>query len=269
MTEKIRPPLKWAGGKKQLLPQYAAMFPQDYRNYLEPMVGGGACLFYLRPQRAVIVDSNQELINFYIVVRDRLESLLEDLGRHVNEPDYYYSIRALDVATLTPVQRASRFLYLNKTGYNGLWRENRAGKHNVPFGRYKNPRYADRESLEQARRVLKNCLILHGDFSLALEHAGAGDFVYLDPPYHPLSATANFTGYTLGSFPESEQVRLAQVFMELSDRGCLVMESNSDTPLIWDLYQGFNISTVSARRAINCRPERRGPVTEVVIRNFG
>jgi DNA adenine methylase len=266
---KPKPPIKWAGGKGQLIPQFVPLFPKEsYELYLEPFVGGGAVFFHLTPQRAVLIDSNDELINFYLVVRDHPEELLEDLRKHKNAREYYYSVRALDPQQLSPVERASRFLYLNKTGYNGLWRVNSKGKHNVPFGRYKNPKIADRENLRLVSRALKNAAILCDDFGRVLDYAIPGAFVYLDPPYHPLSETANFTSYTPDAFGEEDQRRLAEVFRKLDSTGCLVMLSNSDTPFIRELYKGYDIQVVYAKRAINSRADRRGPITELVIRNY-
>ncbi|MDQ0285872.1 DNA adenine methylase [Desulfofundulus luciae] len=264
----IKSPLKWAGGKGQLIPQFEPLFPPNVREMAEPFVGGGAVFFHLRPPRAFLVDSNEELINFYLVIRDRLEELLVDLRCHKNSAEYYYRIRAVDPATLNPVQRASRFLYLNKTGYNGLWRVNKKGQHNVPFGRYKNPKIVDEEQLSKASAALKNAEIRCGDFSLVLEVARPGMFIYLDPPYHPLSQTSNFTSYTPGQFNERDQLRLADLFRELDRQGCLVMLSNSDTEFVRNLYEGYDIKTVYARRAINCRGDRRGAITELVIRNY-
>ncbi|HHY36776.1 MAG TPA: DNA adenine methylase [Firmicutes bacterium] len=267
--QKPKPPVKWAGGKTQLLSQFAPLFPrQKYNLYLEPFVGGGAVFFHLQPSAAILIDSNAELINFYRVVRDNLEQLLEDLAKHKNTREYYYSLRALDPEKLSPVQRASRFLYLNKTAYNGLWRVNSKGRFNVPFGRYKNPRIIDEENLQLVAGALRRAELLAGDFSLVLKLAPPGAFVYFDPPYDPLSETANFTSYTPGSFTREDQLRLSRVFAELDRRGCLVMLSNSDTPFIRSLYSSYNIRVVTARRAINCRPDGRGPVTELVIRNY-
>lgn len=268
ITNKPRPPVKWAGGKGQLLLQLAPLFPAGFNRYHEPFVGGGAVFFHLEPEQAVLVDSNQDLINFYLVVRDNLEELLLDLQHHRNEAQYYYRIRALDPDRLDPVTRASRFLYLNKTGYNGLWRVNRQGRHNVPFGHYKNPRYIDEPNLRLVSAALRRAEILCGDFSLVLDRASEGDFIYFDPPYHPVSETACFTSYTSDAFSAEDQERLAGVFRELDRRGCLVMLSNSDTELIRSLYRGYDTRVVQARRAINCRPERRGPVAELVIRNY-
>jgi len=266
---KPKPPVKWAGGKGRLIPQFEPLFPRNkYGLYIEPFVGGGAVFFHLLPERAVLIDSNEELINFYLVVRDSLGELMADLREHKNTRDYYYSVRDLDPGTLSPVKRASRFLYLNKTGYNGLWRVNSQGKHNVPFGRYKNPKIADEQNLRLVSEALRRAEIICGDFARVLDFARPGTFVYLDPPYHPLSDTANFTGYTSDAFGEGDQRRLAGVFRELDQKGCLAMLSNSDTPFVRELYSGYDVRVVYARRAINSRPDRRGPVTELVIRNY-
>ena len=224
--------------------------------------------FHLLPGAAIIIDNNWELINFYTIVRDQLPALLADLKRHINDKEYYYRLRALDADKMDPVRRASRFLYFNKTGYNGLWRVNKKGKYNVPFGRYKNPKIVDRENLPLVSRVLQHCKIISGDFSQALGFAQPGTFVYLDPPYHPLSATANFTSYTADSFGVGDQERLAQVFKKLDQKGCRVMLSNSDTPFTRRLYTGYDLQVVYARRAINCQGGKRGPVPELVIRNY-
>ncbi len=263
-----RPPIKWAGGKGQLLAQFAALFPKTFGTYHEPFLGGGAVFFRLNPSRAVLMDNNSELMGFYLAVRDDLDALLENLEVHRNEEAYYYAMRGTDPATLSPVERASRFLYLNKTSFNGLWRVNRCGQHNVPFGRYKNPKYADVHNLRLVSDALRHAQINCSDFCLAIERVGKGDFVYLDPPYHPLSATANFTSYSAASFGAADQERLATMFRRMTQKGCLVMLSNSDTPFIRKLYQGYNVRTVRARRAINCRGAGRGPVSELVIRNY-
>jgi len=266
--ETVRPPLKWAGGKSQLLKQYTKLFPEKVDFLIEPFVGSGAVFFCLRPSRAVILDSNEDLISFYRVLRDKPEPLLAELLGHQNTEEYYYKIRALDTAVLNDIQRASRFLFLNKTAYNGLWRVNRKGQHNVPFGRYKNPNIADENNLRKASALLQRADIRHGDFSCALDVAEPKFFIYLDPPYDPLTQTANFTSYTAASFAGEDQRRLAGLFRELDSRGCRVMLSNSDTPFIRDLYSGYDITVVTARRSINCRANGRSPVNELVIRNY-
>ncbi len=265
----IRPPIKWAGGKGQLIPQFEQLFPGRIDCLAEPFFGGGAVFFHLLPRQAVLLDTNKELINFYLVVRNNLESLLLDLRRHQNTAEYYYRLRALEPDSIDDVQRASRFLYLNKTGYNGLWRVNSKGRHNVPYGRYKNPKILDEESLRKVSAVLQGTEIMCADFSHILDIARPGMFIYMDPPYHPLSDTAKFTSYTAESFREKDQSRLAGVFQELDRRGCLVMLSNSDSVFIRELYAEYNITVVTAKRNINCRPEGRNPITELVIRNYG
>lgn len=264
----VKPLIKWVGGKGQLLPQFKPHFPKHFNSFIEPFVGGGAVFFHLLPEKAVLIDNNPELINFYLVVRDQPVDILNDLQKHINAKEYYYQVRACNPDQMDPVGRASRFLFLNKTAYNGLWRVNKKGRHNVPFGRYKNPKYLDEENLDRVSTALKKADILLGDFGEALRFARAGDFIYLDPPYHPLSDTACFTSYTPHAFGEKEEMRLAEVFRSLNRRGCFLMLSNSDSPFVRELYQGFDIQVVYAKRAINCRSDRRGPITELVIRNY-
>ncbi len=266
---KAKPFVKWAGGKGKLLTQYESYFPKRFHSYLEPFLGGGAVFFHLMPDRAVLSDINEELINAYLVVRDHTEELIQSLKKHKNEKYYYYKIRGLDPAQLTPVERASRLIYLNKTCYNGLYRVNRKGKFNVPFGRYKNPMICDKEGLHAASLALKEAEILVRDFGdTTLERAQRGDFIYLDPPYFPLSETSSFTGYAPDGFRATEQKRLARIFKELDTRGCLLMLSNSNIPLIQELYQEFRIIEVYAARAISCKPEGRGKITELLILNY-
>ncbi len=252
-----------------MLPQFRPLFPEMFTLYIEPFLGGGAVFFDLQPlEKSVLIDSNFELMNFYQVVKTKLDALLADLERHENTEDYYYHIRSINPDHLTGVGRASRFLYMNKTGFNGLWRVNRQGRHNVPYGRYKSPQFRDEANLRKISLALQNSELVCGDFSQALAYATPGAFVYLDPPYHPLTKTARFTSYTRDSFNDEDQIRLSRVFRELHSRGCYVMLSNSDTDFIRDLYEGFEITTVYARRAINCRGDRRGPIPELVIRNY-
>lgn len=263
-----KPLLKWAGGKRQLLPQYDALFPQSFGAYHEPFLGGGAVYFYLRPARAFLSDLNSEVMNVYDVVRDALDALIPLLRQHRNEPGYYYAIRAQDPAALSPVEQASRTIFLNRTCYNGLYRVNRKGQFNVPFGRYRNPQYCDESALKAASELLQGAVLSAVDFEAALEHAKPGDFVYLDPPYQPLSATASFVDYTTARFDEAQQVRLASAFRKLTKRGVQAMLSNSDTGLVRELYHKMRVVEVSARRAINSVAEARGDITELVIRNY-
>ena len=266
-----KPFVKWAGGKRQLLDVLIKNVPPKFGTYIEPFVGGGALLFELEPKRAIISDTNYELINAYRVIKDNVEELIESLKNHVNEEDYYYKIRALDPSALTPVERASRFIYLNKTCYNGLYRENSKGEFNVPFGRYKSPKICDEDNLRSVSEFLRSAdiQILHQDYRETCKLAREGDFVYLDPPYHPISKTSSFTKYTKEDFTEEDQITLSEVFKELDRKGCYIMLSNSNTEFIKDLYRGFEIVELSANRSINCKAEGRGrEKVEILVKNY-
>ncbi|MBN1202173.1 MAG: DNA adenine methylase [Anaerolineae bacterium] len=279
-TIPAQPFLKWAGGKGQLLDQYAPLFPADVSGaYYEPFVGSGAVFFHLRGaglpvQRWHLADVNAALITCYCVVRDDLGALIDHLAVHKaqHSHDYYYAVRNRDRdpawADVPDVARAARLIYLNKTCYNGLWRVNSKGQFNVPMGRYTKPDILNEDRLRAASAALAGVSLVVESFESVLDRAGAGDFVYFDPPYVPLSATASFTSYAAGDFGPDDQRRLADVFGALAARGCRVMLSNSDTPLVRDLYAGFDLRTVQARRAINSRRNGRGPVDEVVVRNY-
>lgn len=270
-----RPFVKWAGGKDRLLNQLQPYFPQSFERYIEPFLGGGAVFYFLRPARAILGDSNPELIEAYQVVRDQLEALMALLDQHapyVRDRAYYYRLRATDPTRLSPVQRAARFIYLNRTCYNGLYRVNRRGQFNVPFGRYSRPpTLYDPENLRQVSALLQGADLRCTDFEETMAMAGPGDFVYLDPPYDPLSATANFTGYTRESFGRTEQERLAAAVRAAAGRGALVLLNNSDTPFVRMLYgeeSGFRVATVLGLRTINSNPMKRNGVTELVITNY-
>ena len=277
--------VNWPEGKGQLLPQLQPFFPKDYRRYIEPFLGGGAVFFHFQPEQAILGDSNEELIEAFRVLRDHVEELMDDLDRHrrslgvslEERKEYYYRLRAVDPATLTAVQRASRFICLNKTGYNGLYRVNRRGQFNVPFGKYKGaPKLYDPENLRNASLLLQRAELRRADFEETMAEAGPGDFIYLDPPYDPLSATANFTGYTAESFGRKEQERLAAAVRAADKRGALVLLNNSDTPFIRELYgrgsnpplRPFHIKAVPALRAINSDPTKRKGAVELVITNY-
>jgi DNA adenine methylase len=264
-----KPFLKWAGGKSQLLPVLHERAPGGFNKYIEPFVGGGALFLSLLPARGAINDSNEELINAYIVVRDSPLKLLAELRSHVNEDDHYYTVRSLDPSTLTPIERAARFIYLNKTCFNGLHRVNRKGQFNVPFGRYRNPKIADEAVIMTVSQVLQNTHIESRDFETFLRNvAEAGDFVYLDPPYHPVGKYSDFKRYTRDFFGETDQLRLRNVVGWLDKIGCKFMLSNSDAPLMLDLYRDFNIEVVEANRFINCDAQKRGKVNEIVVTNY-
>jgi DNA adenine methylase len=277
----VRPFLKWAGGKRQLLPEIVKYVPKriSKHTYYEPFIGGGALLFQLQPPKAVINDSNTELINCYKVIRDSLDELIEELSKdkYTNSETSYYGMRDLDRSTkeyenLSEVEKAARIIYLNKTCYNGLFRVNSQGQFNVPFGRYKNPNILDNAVLRAVNKYLKSDTItlLTQDFAKAVQSAKKGDFVYLDPPYDPVSETASFTGYDVNGFNRDEQKRLKEEFDALHKRGCKVMLSNSCTDFIRDLYKDdqYTIIKVRATRSINSNALKRGMVDEVLVLNY-
>lgn len=262
------PFVKWVGGKRALMPQLFARLPQRFNAYHEPFVGGGAFFFALQPQVAVLADDNAELVNAYTVVRDDAERLIRHLRTHRAEEDYYYELRAKDPKALDPIERASRLIYLNRTCFNGLYRVNSRGGFNVPFGKYKNPQICNEVGLRAASAALHGAAIRNDSYEHVLDTARRGDFVYFDPPYVPVSATANFTSYTAGAFSERDQRRLADAFRTLANRGCKVMLSNSDVPLIHELYADFHVDIVAAPRLVNRDASKRGPVNEVLVRNY-
>ncbi len=263
------PFLKWAGGKRQLLEQFARHFPApgSYGVYHEPFLGGGAVFFHLLPARAVLSDLNPELVEAYQVVRDDVEGVIRRLRGYRNEEEFYYEVRSLDPQTLTQPERVARMLYLNRTCFNGLYRLNSAGRFNVPFGRYRLPRICRTSSLRAASRALAGVELRVQPFEAVLDSAQPADLVYLDPPYQPLSRTASFTAYTREAFDEADQRRLAAVYRELDRRGCRLMLSNSNTDLVRELYGDFRIVKVQARRAINSRGAGRGLIDEVLVLN--
>lgn len=266
---KVRPVLKWVGGKSRLLPEILPRLPAAFHAYHEPFIGGGALFFSLgaqeTPRNFYLSDLNQALIEVYEALRDCVDDVIMFLRQHEYESAYYYQIRALDPQRLSLPERAARVLYLNKTCYNGLYRENKSGQFNVPFGRYKNPNICDEPNLRAASAVLSRAQVEQRHFSTVLETARAGDFVYFDPPYYPLSATANFTAYSRYGFSEQDQIVLRDVFAELTKRGVYTMLSNSDTPFIRELYADFNVHTVFAARAINSKAGARGKISEVLV----
>ncbi len=270
----VKPVVKWAGGKTKLLNQLSMYLPAVFNNYHEPFLGGGALFFYLFPEIkkrnacAYLSDSVEELINLYKIIKDRVEELITISKNHIYDQKYYYDIRSLDPARLSDLQRASRMLYLNKTCFNGLYRVNSRGQFNVSFGDYTNPVIVNSEALRGASAAFQSARLAAGDFKLVLKNAAAGDFIYLDPPYVPLSATSNFTGYTAGSFSMADHRRLRDVFKALSARGCYVMLSNSNTDFTRELFQGCNIKTITATRAINSDARKRGSIKELVILSY-
>ena len=272
----VAPFLKWVGGKRQIMPSIVELLPKNIGrlNYVEPFIGGGAVLFHLQPQNAIINDFNSELINVYEVVRDNLDELIQDLKTHRNEADYFYELRGLDRTdgfnNLTNIQKASRVIYLNKTCFNGLYRVNNSGEFNSPFGKYKNPNIVNEPTLKAVNRFLNqnNIIIQTVDYANVLENIPENSFVYLDPPYHPISESSNFTGYIQGGWDMWDQIRLREVCDNLNERGIKFLLSNSSAQLIKDQYQNYQINVVKANRSINSDASNRGEIDELLIRNY-
>jgi DNA adenine methylase len=274
------PFVKWAGGKSQLLEQFELLFPSHFNRYIEPFVGGGAIFFHLHNQGqigdgVVLNDLNGELMTCYEVIRDQIDELIEELRCHEpykTDKDYFYEVRGWDrkpgFNERSPVERAARAIFLNRTCYNGLYRVNSRGQFNVPFGRYKNPTICDEDNLRAVSQALQGVKLRSEDFERCVEWAGRGDFLYLDPPYHPLSETASFTSYTRDDFGKADQIRLAEVFRQLDRKGCIVMLSNSYTSFIQQLYVDYKQEVVTATRAISCKGNGRGSIPELVILNY-
>ncbi len=264
-----RPFLKWAGGKTKLIQQYNFYFPKVYKTYYEPFLGGGAVFFYLNPTNATLTDINAELVNAYRCVKDNVEELIKLLDIHQlkHSRDYYYDVRRFAYAT--DLEKAARLIYLNKTCFNGLYRENSQGEFNVPIGKYKNPKICNPVLLRAVSVTLQNAQIEVRPFEDILNYARSGnDFVYFDPPYHPLSSTSNFTAYSRYLFSQNDQIRLKEVFAELAKRGVKVMLSNSDCEFIRELYSEFNIYSILASRLINSKATKRGKISEVLITSY-
>jgi DNA adenine methylase len=268
--------LKWAGGKLQLIEQFEDLFPPYFRNYYEPFIGSGAVFFYLKsklnPNKVILSDTNGELINCFIVVRDKASELIEILLSHRkrHSKEYYYEVRRLESDRLDSVSRAARLIYLNKTCFNGLYRVNSKGQFNVPFGDYKNPSIFDRNTLIRASLMLQGVELRVMTFEKVLHFAGKDDFVYFDPPYIPLSRTSSFTRYSRNNFSINEHRQLSEVFRALDSRGCFVMLSNSDHSLTRELYRDYdkNIVIVRAKRKINSVPNKRGAINEIIVTNY-
>jgi len=266
--------IKWVGGKKQLLEQFKPLFPKKIERYFEVFVGGGAVLFYIikiyKPKYVFISDINKELINTYEVIKNDVENLIIELKKlkELHSKKVYYEIRAEDPKLLSPLTRASRFIYLNKTCFNGLYRVNSKGGFNVPMGSYKNPSIYQEKELREISKLLKDVEIKIMSFEEITKLTRKNDFIYLDPPYYPLKNKQSFTTYTAGNFLEKEQKQLAEIFKKLDKKGCKVMLSNSNTDFIKDLYKEFNINFVNANRMINCDGSKRGKIKEVVVTNF-
>ncbi len=271
----VAPVLKWVGGKRQLLGTFEPLLPTEITSYCEPFLGGGALLFHLQPSVAYINDINQDLMLVYSVIRDNVDDLIAELKQYKNETDFYYSVREWDrlpdkYESLSDIQKAARLLYLNKTCFNGLYRVNNAGEFNSPFGHYKNPNIVNEPVLRAVSTYFNSAMIRFSsvDFEEALSFVSKDTFVYLDPPYDPVSETSNFTGYSRGGFSKEDQIRLRKCCDELDKHGIKFMLSNSSTDFIREQYSAYNITPVLAKRAINSVASKRGDVDEVVVRNY-
>jgi DNA adenine methylase len=276
----IKPYLKWAGGKRQLLQAIKRFLPSRIEKYVyyEPFVGAGAVLFELQPKKAIINDFNTQLILTYHVIKDNVEELIDRLRIHKknNSKDYYYKIRSQDrdikyFDNLNDTEKAARLIFMNKTCYNGLYRVNSQGLFNVPYGTYKNPTICEENVLRSIHNYLKSneIEILNGDFTVATKNANTESFVYFDPPYHSPN-NSNFTGYQADGFGESEQIRLRDNYLELTNKGVKCLLSNSATNFIKKIYSDkrFDIFTIQAKRLINSNSSKRGEVNEVLIKNW-
>lgn len=271
----VAPVLKWVGGKRQLLDTLEPLLPSKISSYCEPFVGGGALLFSIQPRIAYINDINSDLINVYTVIRDNVDELIAYLTTFKNESEYFYSVRDWDrnkesYIKLSNIEKAARIIYLNKTCYNGLFRVNNAGEFNTPFGNYKNPNIVNAPVLRAVSSYLNTAQIImtSEDYKKILKDITKHTFVYMDPPYDPVSDTSNFTGYSKGGFSRDEQVRLKECCDMLNSKGIKFMLSNSATPFIKSLYKDYNINIILARRSINSIASKRGDIEEVVIRNY-
>ena len=273
----VSPALKWVGGKRQLLKDIKPLIPEEFTMYYEPFFGGGAVLFETQPKKAVINDANEELMNVYRVIRDDCEQLVELLKEHNerNTAEYYYEVRGYDrdrevYEAMSATERAARIVYLNKTCYNGLFRVNQSGQFNAPYGKYKNPNIVNEETLRAISNYLSKSKIeiKSGDYKDAIKNAKKGAFVYLDPPYHPISYSSSFTGYTNNGFGIEQQQELKAQCDKLTKKGVKFLLSNSYCDFITDLYKEYDIKQVSAKRAINSKADKRGEVGEVLIANY-
>jgi len=265
----IRPFLKWAGGKTQLIPELSKYIPLSYSKYIEPFVGGGAFFFYFNPEKAIISDINEELILTYNAVRDNVEEIIELLDKYKNEESFFYKIRALDPYKLPNTERAARLIYLNKTCFNGLYRVNKKGEFNVPYGK-RNGDFLNREQLRDSSEFLKNAHILHSDYLTTLRrYAQNGDFIFLDPPYYPVGKYSDFKRYNKEFFYHDDHIILKKEFDRLVKMGCHVLLTNSDHPFVIKLYQQYDIKVIETKRLISSNPSTRNGKDIIVIGTNG
>ena len=273
VTDQVKPFLKWVGGKRQLLPQMTPLLPKTFNNYYEPFVGGGALLFHLLPDNAVISDANPELINAYQTIKKDYQPVVKILKSFNYSPTDFAAIREWDreydyLTKYSPEERTARFIYINRCGFNALWRVNKKGYCNTPIGRYDSPDFVQEKVLRECHIYLQKVIIKNCDYSEAIKEAKAGDFVYLDPPYDPVSTSANFTSYHKNGFNKDDQITLSDYVKLLSKKGVMVMISNSCTDFIKGLYLEYSQYNLSAKRNINSMADKRGTVTEILVTNY-
>jgi DNA adenine methylase len=262
------PFLKWAGGKRGMLSKLKGYLPKSFNTYCEPFLGGGALFFHLTPANSFLSDLNTELITSYRIVRDKPQELISALSRHYYDKDYYYEIRKQNPSGLSDVEVAARMIYLNRAGFNGLYRVNKKGEFNVPFGRYTNPTIVDTARIMACSDALRGAVIENLSFTeIPWDKFGKGDFIYFDPPYIPLSKTSSFTAYQGEGFGEEQQVQLSEIFKRLDKQGSQLLLSNSGHELIKKLYKGFQIHEVPMLRMINSKASKRGSITEYLVSN--
>jgi DNA adenine methylase len=272
----VLPILKWVGGKRQLLDTLIPLLPKQINTYCEPFVGGGAMLFHLQPKIAYINDINIELMGVYQAIKNDVESLITELQNFKNEPDFFYAVRDWDrskekYSELSYIKKAARIIYLNKTCYNGLFRVNNTGEFNSPFGYYNNPNIVNAPTLRAVSTYLTSAAITltSMDYAEILRSLPKSSFVYIDPPYDPISDTSSFTGYSKGGFTKGDQIRLREYCDKLNKNNIKFMLSNSATDFIKSQYASYNITVVQAKRYVNSDGAKRGEVDEVVVRNYG
>lgn len=273
----LSPVLKWVGGKRQLLNEIIPMIPDDFSTYVEPFFGGGAVMFELQPKKAIINDYNTELINVYNMIKEYPEDLIRELEFHKenNTSEHFYRVREYDrniefFVQMTNVQKAARIIYLNKTCYNGLYRVNSAGQFNSPYGKYKNPNIVNEYVIRSVSKYFNEnkIVIKKGDYKDVLKGLRKGVFVYLDPPYMPISTSSSFTGYTENGFDADKQRELKEECDKLNKKGIKFLQSNSDCEFIHELYKDYNIKIIKAKRSINSKGNSRGEINEVLIYNY-
>ncbi len=277
--ENVRPFLKWVGGKGSVIAELRRFFPESFDNYFEPFVGGGAVFFSLKTKKSTINDINQSLMGAYINIRDHVDELIEELLKiqteyhsldSDNQKIQYYKMREEynSLEDKKSIRRTVLMIFLNKTCFNGMYRENKSGGFNVPFNKSRKPTICDEINLREISNTLKHTSILSGSYKEAVKKAKSGDFIYFDPPYQPLSKTASFTSYSKDDFGEKDQVELKELIDELTERGCKVMMSNSNTKFIISLYKDYKQNIIYAGRLINSNATKRGKIAEIVVTNY-